>query len=230
MTLPLVLKTLRSLGTKKNVEGMKRYGIHTIKAFGASTPAVRSLAKKIGVNHDLALALWNSGYHDAKILAALIADPHLATLSMLDQWARDLENWAQCDACCAEYFQKTKFAHQLPFRWSPNTKEFVRRAGIVMIAVMSVHHKRTDDAEFEKFFPLLRLYASDERNFVKKAVNWSLRQVGKRNLRLHKKSIALAKEILNIPSPSARWIANDTLKELQNPKTIAMIKRRKGNP
>jgi len=223
-----VIETLRSLGNAKNVEGMKRYRIDAQQAFGVPAPAIRTLAKTIGTNHTLAMELWESGYHEARILAALIADPQKATLRLLDHWAGDLQNWAQCDACCAEFFEKTEFAYRLPFRWASVEKEFVRRAGIVMIAVMAVHHKKTDDDEFEKFFPLLRQYASDERNFVKKAVNWALRQVGKRNLRLNKKSIALAKEILNIPSPSARWIANDALIELRNPKTIALIQRRKG--
>jgi 3-methyladenine DNA glycosylase AlkD len=227
MTLKQVLDELRSRGNASSVEGMKRYNIRSVKAFGVSAPNIRTVARSIGCDHKLALLLWKSGFHEAKILAAIIADPLQADLLMLDRWAGELENWAQCDSCCIEYFQKTTFAYDLPGRWSNNTEEFVRRAGIVMIAVLAVHHKKAPDKGFEQFFPLLKKYSTDERLYVKKAVNWSLRQIGKRNMRLHKKAIALAKEIQNIPSPSARWIAADALRELQNDKTIAMIQRKK---
>ncbi len=229
MTLQQTLKKLKTLGSQKNIEGMKRFNISSAKAFGVSAPEIRSIAKEIKKDHDLALALWASGFHEARILAAIIADPEKADLRLLDTWANEIQNWAQCDCCCSEFFEKTKYAYQLPFRWSKSKKEFVRRAGIVMIAVIAVHHKKTDDDEFETFFPLIKKYSTDERNFVKKAVNWSLRQTGKRNLRLRKKAIALLEEIQNIPSPSARWIASDALRELNNTKTIAIIQRRKGD-
>ena len=227
MTCEQVIEELRSLGSPKNIEGMKRYNITVEKSFGVPAPQIRSIAKQITMNHDLALQLWDSRYHEARILAAIIADPERTKLSMLDRWVNEIQNWAQCDNCCAELFEKTKYAYSLPFRWAKNEKEFVRRAGFVMIAEMAVHHKETEDKEFQKFFSLLKKYSIDERNFVKKGVNWALRQVGKRNISLHKKVIALSKEIQNIPSSSARWISNDALKELTNPKTVALIKRRK---
>ena len=227
MTVQETLKTLASFGSKKNVEGMKRYNIATVKALGVSAPDIRKFAKKLGTDHALAIELLKTEIHEARILAALLADPQKTTLRMLDQWADGIQNWAQCDNCCAELFQKTKFAHSLPFRWVKNKKEFVRRAGIVMIAEIAVHHKNANDSELEQFFPLIKKYSIDERNFVKKGVNWALRQIGKRNLLLQKKAIALSKEILNIPSPSSRWIALDALKELQSKKTIAIIKRRR---
>lgn len=227
MTLKQALGELRRHGNVSSLEGLKRFNISSTKAFGVSAPNIRSVARSIGCDHALALQLWKSGYHEAKILAAIIADPYQAKKVMMDRWVKELENWAQCDACCAEYFQKTPFAFDLPGRWSSNSLEFVRRAGIVMIAVLAVHHKKVADQEFEKFFPLLKQYSTDERIYVKKAVNWSLRQIGKRNMRLHKKAIALAKEIQNIPSPSARWIAADALRELQNARMITMIQRRK---
>jgi 3-methyladenine DNA glycosylase AlkD len=227
MTLQQTLQALRRLGNAANIEGMKRYKILSKKAFGVSAPNIRSIAKTIGCNHVLAIQLWNSGYHEAKILAAIIADPMKADVTLLDRWVEELENWAQCDACCTELFQKTSFAFKLPVRWVKSDQEFVRRAGIVMIAVLSVHHKKASDKDLEQFFPLLKRYSTDQRSFVKKAVNWAVRQIGKRNVRLHKKAIALSEEIQNIPSPSARWIAADALRELRNPKTIAMILRRK---
>jgi 3-methyladenine DNA glycosylase AlkD len=227
MTLQQTIQTLRSLGDPAIVEGMKRFGIDSPNAFGITAPVMRALAKEIKKNHTLALKLWDTGYHEAKILAALIADPSKADLKQMDRWANSLENWAQCDAACAEYFQKTRFALALPLRWSKSKKEFVRRAGIVMIAVIAVHHKKLDDSVLEQYFPILYHYTTDERNFVRKAVNWSLRQTGKRNTVLHKKAIALAKEIQNIPSKSAQWIAADALAELNNPKIIARIQRRK---
>lgn len=228
MTLQDTIRTLRSLGNPKIVEGMKRFGIDTPNAFGISAPTMRSMAKEMKTNHTLALKLWETGYHEAKILAALIADPSCSDLKLLDQWVQGIENWAQCDSCCTEFFQKTPYALSLPKRWTKSKLEFVRRAGFVMIAVIAVHHKQLHDDIFEEFFPLLKRYATDERNFVKKAVNWALRQIGKRNMRLHKKAIELAKEIQNIPSPAAQWIAADALREFSKKKTIAMIQRRKG--
>ncbi len=227
MTVKQALHRLQLLGSKRNIEGMKRFNIPSSKAFGVSASNIRSLAKEISKDHQLAIQLWNSGVHEARILAALIADPESASLKLLDQWTAEVENWAQCDACCAEFFQKTKYAQLLPFRWSKSKEEYVRRAGIVMIASMAVHHKELEDAIFEQYFPLLKQYSTDERNFVKKAINWALRQVGKRNNRLHKKAIALAQKIHKIPSSSAKWIATDAIRELTNQKIMALIKRRK---
>ncbi len=229
MTLRTVLNMLRSLGSSRSIKAMERFNIPSVKAFGVSAPDIRSVAKIIGTDHPLALQLWESGYHEARILAALTADPDKALLKDLDHWVKGIANWAQCDAACAEYFQRTRFAEQLPARWTKNPKEFVRRAGCVMIAVMAVHHKLSDDQRFEQYFPLLKEYSTDERNFVRKAINWALRQIGKRNERLHKKAIALSLEIQNIPSHSAKWIASDALRELNSPKTITLIQRRRGN-
>ncbi|MDP1677552.1 MAG: DNA alkylation repair protein [Bacteroidota bacterium] len=227
MTLKEVLLQLQILGSKKNIDGMKRFNISFTKAFGVSAPNIRFLAKEIKKDHQLAIELWNTGYHDARILATLIADPRSANLKLLDQWTSEIENWAQCDACCAEFYQKTKYAQTLPFRWAKRKKEFVRRAGIVMIAEMAVHHKNMNDEFFEQYFQLLKQYSTDDRNFVKKGVNWALRQIGKRNMVLQKKTIALAREIQKIPFSSARWIATDAIRELTSFKTIAIINRRK---
>jgi 3-methyladenine DNA glycosylase AlkD len=227
MDLKETLNRLEALGRRKNIEGMKRFNIAATKTFGVTAPKIRMLAGQIGKDHSLALALWDSGYHEARILAALIAEPEKAKLKQLDRWVRDIENWAQCDACCLEYFQKTQYAPRLPERWTKNRGEFVRRAGIVMIAAMAVHHKKSSDEEMMAYFPLLKEYAVDERNFVKKAVNWSLRQIGKRNGALRKKAIALTEEIQNISSVSARWIASDALREFNDPRIIERTNRKK---
>ena len=228
MTLQQALQALRSKGSQRNIDGMKRFGIDAVDAFGVSAPDIRKIAQQIQSDHPLAISLWETDIHDARILAVLIADPDRATLSLMDTWTRGMRNWAQCDAACGEYFQRTRFAETLPERWCPQPKEFVRRAGFVMMAAMAVHHKQLDDSTFEDFFPLIIEYSIDERNFVRKGVNWARRQIGKRNIRLHKKAIALSKEIQNIPSRSAHWIASDALRELNDPKTISLVLRRKG--
>ena len=228
MTLQQTLQALRKKGSQRTIDGMKRFGIDSVDAFGVSAPDIRMIAKQITRDHALALSLWETDIHEARILAVLIAEPERATLSLMDSWTREMRNWAQCDAACGEYFQRTRFAETLPERWCRQPKEFVRRAGFVMMAAMAVHHKQMDDSTFEDFFPLIIEYSIDERNFVRKGVNWALRQIGKRNIRLHKKAIALSKEIQNIPSPTAKWIATDALRELNDPKTIALVLRRKG--
>ncbi len=227
MNLRDVLERLRRSGSQKNIDGMRRFAVASDHAFGVPAPVIRKLAKEIGIDHSLSLRLWNSGFHEARLLAALTADPERCTAAMMDRWVSEIQNWAQCDCCCSELFQKTRFARQLPARWGKRTNEFVRRAGIVMIAVMAVHHKTAADRVFEEYFPLLIRTSTDERNFVKKAVNWALRQIGKRNLVLQQKAIAVAEEIYQIPAPSSHWIAADALREFRDPKTIQMIKKRK---
>ncbi len=228
MTKNEVIRTLRSLGSPSAAAGMQRFGISAAKAFGVSAPQLRRLAKQIGTDHRLALSLWETDIHDARILAAVIADPERMTRKEMDRWAKSIENWAQCDVCCLEVFRHSRYALVLPQRWSPSTNEFVRRAGIVMIAALAVHRKDLSDDELWSYTPLLRQCADDDRNFVKKSVNWSLRQIGKRNIRLLEHAVRLAEEIRSLPSPSAKWIAAGALRELRDPKTIAMVRRRKG--
>ncbi|NUN71253.1 MAG: DNA alkylation repair protein, partial [Bacteroidetes bacterium] len=201
------METLRSLGSPAAVKGMERFGIQAADAYGVPAPAIRSLSKKIGIDHRLALSLWETGNHDARILAAIIADPERITVTEMDRWVRSMENWAQCDTCCLEVFRRSRTALSLPQRWSPSPKEFVRRAGIVMIAALAVHRKDLSDDEIWSYTPLLLECADDDRNFVKKSVNWALRQIGKRNERLRQRAVGLAAEIQARPSRSARWIA-----------------------
>jgi 3-methyladenine DNA glycosylase AlkD len=194
---------------------MARFGITSRKAFGVGVRPLRSLAKSIGKNHKLASGLWRSGYLEARILAALVEDPQQVTSRQMDSWAQDFDNWAVCDACCSVVFDKTTFAYSKAAIWSRRSREFVKRAGYVMMAVLAVHDKKAPDAVFVKLFPLIRRGATDERNFVKKAVNWALRQIGKRNRNLNTRAIHLATSIRRMDSPSARWIAADALRELR---------------
>ena len=193
---------------------MKRFGINTDNALGVSLPIVRDIAKKIGKNHKLAQQLWNSGIHEARILAGIIDEPDKVTGKQMENWVKDFNSWDVCDQVCGNLFDKTKFAYKKAFEWSERKQEFVKRTGFVLMATLSVHDKESLDKKFEQFFPIIKKHSTDERNFVKKAVNWALRQIGKRNLKLNKKAIKIAKEIQKIDNKAARWIANDAIREL----------------
>ncbi len=214
-----VINELRKHGSKKNLEGMARFGINVDKAFGMNSAAIKSITKRIGTNHKLAIELWNSGYHEARHVASIIADPANVTSSLMNKWVKDFKSWDLCDGTCLYLFRKTNLAYEKIFEWADRKEEFVRRAAFSLIACLAVHDKENDDKAFLEYFPLIKKHSVDERNFVKKAVNWALRQIGKRSLFLNKKAIALAEEIKKIDSKSSRWIANDALRELTNPKT-----------
>jgi 3-methyladenine DNA glycosylase AlkD len=193
---------------------MARFGINQKNTYGLSIPHLRNMAKQIGKNHLLALKLWASGIHEARILACLIDDPAVVTEGQMEKWVKDFDSWDICDQCCSNLFDKTRPPYKKALQWAQQDKEFVRRAGFVMMAVLSVHDKKAQDKTFMQFFPLIQWGAEDERNFVKKAVNWALRQIGKRNYALNKKAIEIARKIQRMDSKSARWIASDALREL----------------
>jgi 3-methyladenine DNA glycosylase AlkD len=209
-----VLKKLRSLSNPKAVAGMARFGINPENTYGISIPNLRKMSKQIGKDHTLAQQLWLSGIHEARILAGMIDEPEKVTEKQMEEWVRDFDSWDVCDQVCSNLFDKTTFAYKKARDWSKRDEEFVKRAGFVMMAELSVHDKETKDEAFLKFLPLIKKEAGDERNFVKKAVNWALRQIGKRNLNLNKKAIETAREIQKIDSKSAKWIASDTIREL----------------
>jgi len=214
MTCAEIIKYLKSQASPRNVEGMARFGINPRKTLGVNIPILRKLARTLGKNHELAQKLWKSGIHEAKILAAFIDEPALVTSRQMDSWVKDFDSWDVCDQVCSSLFDKTPYAWQKAKVWTKDQREFVRRAGFAMMAVLAVHDKKAKDADYTKLFPLIKKYSSDERNFVRKAVNWALRQIGKRNARLRRQAIKLARQIKNIDSPAARWIAADALKEL----------------
>jgi 3-methyladenine DNA glycosylase AlkD len=209
-----ILNRLKSLSNPEAVAGMARFGINPENAYGVSIPNLRRMAKQIGRDHLLALRLWNSGIHEARILASMIDPPEMVTEEQMDNWVKDFDSWGVCDQCCSNLFDKTKFAHKKAIQWSKRREEFVKRAGFVLMATLAVHDKEAGDKEFLKFLPIIKREATDERNFVKKAVNWALRQIGKRNLSLNKMAIQTAKEIQKMDSRAARWIASDALREL----------------
>ncbi|MCX6169687.1 MAG: DNA alkylation repair protein [Ignavibacteriales bacterium] len=223
MTAAELIIELKKHYNQKNVDGMARFGIVSTNAFGISAPMIKSIAKKIGKNHELALELWNTGYYDARVIAFLIDDPKLVTKTQMNSWICDFDSWAICDGTCCYLFRKTPFAFEKILEWADRKEEFVRRTAFSLIAYIAVHDKKRDDKEFLQFFPLIKKYSVDERNFVKKAVNWALRQIGKRSNFLNKEALKLAKEIKTIDSKSARWIASDAIRELKNPKILARL-------
>lgn len=209
-----VIKKLKSLANPKNIEGMARFGIKPGKVLGISIPNLRKLAKQIGKNHQLAQQLWQSGIHEARILASMIDEVDKVTKRQMDSWIRDFDSWDVCDQVCMNLFDKTPYAFDKAKKWATRKKEFEKRASFALMACLAWHDKETKDKEFLKFLPIIKKESIDERNYVKKAVNWALRQIGKRNLSLNKAAIKTSKEIQKINSEAARWIANDAIREL----------------
>lgn len=224
MNVKEIIAELKKNGSQYNREGMKKFGINVDKAFGVNVPVMRKLAKKIGKNHKLAIKLWESGYHEARHVATMIADPKLTTRSLLNNWVKDFNSWDIVDGSCSNLIRKTDFTYDLIPKWIKSNKEFVRRTAFSLIAYLAVHDKKKNDEEFLQYLPLIKEYSTDERNFVKKAVNWALRQIGKRSTFLNEQAIQMAEEIKLIDSKTARWIASDALRELKNHKTFAGIK------
>jgi 3-methyladenine DNA glycosylase AlkD len=213
-----IINKLKSLENPKNVEGMARYGINPKNNLGVSIYILRPIAKKIGLNHDLALKLWNSGIHDARLLACFIDDPEKVTKKQMNSWVKDIDSWDVCDQVCTSLFDKTSYAWKKAYEWSEREEELVKRAAFSLIAGLSVHDKKTCDEKFEEFMLVIIKHANDERNYVKKAVNWALRNIGKRNINLNKKAIKTAEELIKTKNRTAIWIAKNALKELKSEK------------
>ena len=200
-----------------NVAGMARYGINPENTLGISIPALRAIAKEIGKDHDLAQELWASGVHEARILAAFIDDPKQVTEAQMEQWVADFDSWDVCDQVCGNLFDRTAYAYPKALDWSSREEEFVKRAGFALMAWLPVHDKKARDEQFEIFFPAILRASTDGRNYVRKAVNWALRNIGKRNRALNQRAVATAQKIARIDSKTAHWIASDALKELTSP-------------
>jgi len=211
-----VIKKLKSLSNPEAIIGMTRYGITPENTYGVSIPNLRKITKEIGISHKLAQQLWTTNIRETRILASMIDDLDMITEEQMENWVNEFNYWEICDQCCMNLFEKTEFAYKKAVEWSSREKEFVKRAGFVLMARLAVSDKRADDDKFEKFFPVIKREAADDRNYVKKAVNWALRQIGKRSLNLNSKAINAAKEIQGMDSKSAKWIASDALRELTN--------------
>ena len=209
-----IIKKLKSLSDPEAVKGMARFGINPKNTYGVSIPNLRKMAKEIGKDHDLAQRLWASNIHEARILASIIDDPKMTTEEQMDAWVKDFDSWDVCDQCIMNLFERTEFAYPKAVEWSSSEQEFIKRAGFVLMARLAVSDKKADDRQFEGFFPIIKREASDDRNQVKKAVNWGLRQIGKRNLNLNRMAIKAARKIQQMDSKSARWIASDAIREL----------------
>lgn len=214
MTYRQIISKLKSLKNERNIKGMARFGIRGKNILGVPKPVLDQIARKCGRDHVLALKLWGSGIHEARLLAALIDEPAKVTSAQMEKWVRDFDSWDICDGVCLHLFNRTALAWRKAVQWTHRKREFEKRAGFVLMATLTVHDKKAPDRSFLSFLPILRREARDERNFVKKAVNWALRQIGKRSKLLNRAAIQEAKRIQKLGSPSARWIAADALREL----------------
>lgn len=211
-----ILKKLKSSANPKNVVGMARFGINSKKTLGVTIPNLRKIAKQNGKNHELAGQLWKSEIHEARILASMVDEVEKVTEKQMDGWAKDFDSWDVCDQVCMNLFCQTRFAFKKCVQWSRIQEEFVRRAGFALMACLAFKDKKAGDEKFKKFFVAIKKHSTDERNYVRKAVNWALRQIGKRNLYLNKEAIKIAKEIYKFNNKASRWIAADAIRELES--------------
>jgi 3-methyladenine DNA glycosylase AlkD len=225
-TVGRIVAELRRLGTKRNVEGMARYGIHAKKVFGVSKPKLDALAKKIGKNHALGLQLWSTGIQDAKILAGLISEPSKVTAAQMERWVGDFDNWDSCDGTCCHLFVFAKDAWPKALAWTNRKEEFQKRGGFALVAYLAYRDKSAGDAKYLSFLKVVEREAEDDRNFVRKAVNWALRNIGKRNLELNRAAIATARSLRKRESRAARWIAADALRELEGEAVQARLREK----
>lgn len=217
MTKDEVLKWLEKKGSRRNREGMARYGIVAPKVFGVPMGTMLQFAKEHGRDRALAGALWRSGWHDARILASMLDDPEQVTRAQMDAWVKDFDNWAICDTVCWHLFDYTPFAWEKIRQWSTSRHEFVKRAAFALMAGQAGHNKTATDARFMALLPIIEKGAGDERNLVKKAASWALRRIGQRNLPLHAAALQLAQRLAASGQPSCRWIGKDVLRDLSRP-------------
>jgi 3-methyladenine DNA glycosylase AlkD len=218
-TVDQALELLQQHARPAELAGMARFGMQTDGRLGVSVPVLRRIGKTLGRDHALALALWDTGIPDAQILAGLVAEPARLTSRQMDAWARSMRSWDVCDGACLNAFVHSPLAWDKSAAWVARRGEFVRRAGFALLATLAVHDKRSDDARFVAALSWIESAADDERNFVRKAVNWALRGIGKRNAALRPQAIAAAQRLRALDSKAARWIAADALRELQRQST-----------
>ncbi|MCR6641979.1 MAG: DNA alkylation repair protein [Sporocytophaga sp.] len=222
-----VVSQLKSQARPEILPSLSKFGVNTEKAFGISIPVLRKIAKDHRNDHLLAIELWKTEIHEARILASMIDNPAKVQEKQMDEWVKGFNSWDLCDQVCLNLFRKTPFAFEKAKAWTGEQDEFVRRAGFVLIATLAVHDKKADDERFSAVFPMIEKYSLDERNFVKKAVNWTLRQIGKRNETLNQEAIMVAERIKSQDSKAAKWIANNALAELRNEKVLDRIQKKK---
>jgi 3-methyladenine DNA glycosylase AlkD len=222
-----VLAQLHALADPSRLAGMARVGIRTDAALGVSVPQLRQIAKSLGRDHGLAEALWESGIHEARILAGLVGDPAKVTEEQMERWAAQFDSWDVVDLC-SDLLGHSAFGYAKAFQWAGREEEFVKRAGFVLMAERAVHDKRALDERLLKFLPVIERESDDDRNYVRKAVNWALRQIGKRSPMLNAAAIETAERILGRGTRAARWIATDALRELQGAEVQRRLAKRAG--
>ena len=220
-----VLDKLRSKAQPAQLKGMAKYGMTVEQRLGVSVPDMRKLAKEIGRDHKLALDLWRTGIAEARIVAAMVDDPAKLTEEQMEEWVKGINSWDVCDQVCMNLFEKNQLAWKKIIDWSEREEEFVKRTAFSLIACLAWHDKKASDEKFIELLPVIIRGATDERNFVKKAVNWALRNIGKRNLNLNEAAINTAKEIKRLDSKAARWIAADAIRELESDAIQSRLRR-----
>ena len=227
VSLEEVLKRLEARAEPDQLEGMARFGMVTERRLGVSIPILREMSKELGKDHKLAVQLWETGIPEARILAAMVEEPGKLSEAQMEDWVKNINSWDVCDQVCQNLFEKSPVASKKVVDWSNREEEFTKRAAYALLACLAWHDKDAKDAEFIKLLPVVKRGATDERNFVKKAVSWALRNIGKRNLNLNKAAIKTAKEILRIDSSTARWIASDTIRELSSAPVQRRLRKKK---
>lgn len=221
-----VMKKLKAKAKPENVDGMAKFGMTADKRLGVSVPDMRKIAKEIGKDHKLSLELWKTGIPEARIVAGMIGDPERLTEKQMESWVKGFDSWDVCDQVCMNLFEKSPMVMKKIHDWSEREEEFVKRTAYALIACLAWHDKEAKDEKFIKLFPVIKRGATDDRNFVKKAVNWALRNIGKKNLNLNKAAIKTAKEIQKIDAKSSRWIASNAIRELESEAVQKRIKRK----
>jgi 3-methyladenine DNA glycosylase AlkD len=213
------LRWLERRGSRRVRDDMRtRYGIVTPKAYGVPMGLIQQLGKRLGRDHDLALALWATGWYEARLLTAYVDDPARVTAAQMDRWARDFDNWGVCDTLCFALFDRTPHAWRKVEQWSRRRDEFVRRAAFALLASLALHDKHAPDAPFRRSLGLIERAAGDERNFVKKGVSWALRAVGRRSDALNQEALTLARRLAASSDAAERWVGKDAARELGSPK------------
>jgi len=209
---------------------MARYGIHAKKAFGIPMARMQGLAKRLGRSHELAAALWETGWYEARIVAAFVDEPERVTPAQMDRWCRDFDNWGVCDTVCFHLFDRTPHAYRKVAQWAKRKGEFEKRAAFALLACLALHDKEAGDEVFARSLPLVDRAAVDDRNFVKKGVSWALRLIGRRSVKLNKASVTVARGLATSPEPAARWIGRDALRELTSPAVVRRLEAKARAP
>lgn len=220
------LSSLKQMSTPRDRENLKRFGITANKAFGVSMANMQLLAKRLGRNHELAAALWDTGWYEARMLTSFVDEPARVTAAQMDRWVKDFDNWAICDTLCFHLFDRTRFAWEKARQWASARGEFVKRSAFALMASLAGHDKAASDAQFLALLPLIEQGAYDERNFAKKGVNWALRMVGRRNVALHAAALAVAERLARSEEAACRWVGKDAVRELGSAKVRARLASR----